>query len=159
MAAHCGLNGFSSQKLSWGSAIPIPFQNIGKWVGPDGNYVVAALQPGSYTSTISTNLAYSLSALNRITNMGAATGLYIDYRYVGTGDTGGSPTDASVNWLQQAVTTSGGLNNVLSAASDQLFRDLTPAHVSRLPVYQGELLMSTHGTGCYTAQSAMKRSA
>ena len=47
VAAHCGLKGFSSQKLSWGSAIPIPFQNIGRWVGPDGASVVGVLQPGA----------------------------------------------------------------------------------------------------------------
>ncbi len=157
VAAHCGLKGFSSQKLSWGSAIPIPFQNIGKWVGPDGNSVVAALQPGGYTASITTNLAYDLTSLNRITNMGAATGLYIDYRYFGTGDQGGSPSDSSVNWLQQSVTTTNGLLNVLTAASDQLFRDLTPDNISHLPVYQGELLMRTHGTGCYTSHPEMKK--
>lgn len=157
VAAHCGLKGFSSQKLSWGSAVPIPFQNVGKWVGPDGNSVLAALQPGGYGSSISTNLAFDQSTLNRITNMAAATGLYIDYRYFGTGDTGGSPSDSSVNWLQQSVTTTNGLLNVLSAASDQLFRDLTPANINRLPVYQGELLMRTHGTGCYTSHPEMKK--
>jgi alpha-mannosidase len=157
VAAHCGLKGFSSQKLTWGSAVPIPFQNIGKWVGPDGNSVVAALQPGGYGSSISTNLGFDQSTLNRITNMGASTGLYIDYRYFGTGDTGGSPNDSSVNWLQQSVNTTNGLLNVLSAASDQLFRDLTPANINRLPVYQGELLMRTHGTGCYTSHPEMKK--
>jgi len=156
VAAHCGLNGFSSQKLSWGSAVPVPF-NIGRWVGPDGASVVAALDPGGYGSSISDNLANDQNVLNRINAMGASTGLYIDYRYFGTGDTGGSPSDSSVNWLEQSVTTSGGLVNVLSAASDQLFRDLTPAHVSRLPVYRGELLMRTHGTGCYTSHPEMKK--
>ncbi len=157
VAAHCGLKGFSTQKLSWGSAVPIPFQNIGRWFGPDGSSVIAALQPGGYTSSIGNNLANDLNALNRITNMAAATGLYIDYRYFGTGDTGGSPGDSSVNWLQQSVTTTNGLINVLSAASDQLFRDLTPENISHLPVYQGELLMRTHGTGCYTAHPEMKK--
>ena len=28
--AHCGVKGFSTQKLSWGSAVGIPF-NVGKW--------------------------------------------------------------------------------------------------------------------------------
>ncbi len=138
VAAHCGLKGFSSQKLSWGSAVPIPFQNIGKWVGPDGSSIVAVLQPGSYTSTIDANLAYDTGYLTRITNMGKATGLFIDYRYFGTGDQGGSPTEASVNWLQQSVETTDGLLNVVSASADQLFRDLTPEHISLLPVYQGE---------------------
>ena len=157
VAAHCGLNGFSSQKLSWGSANPLPFQNVGRWVGPDGSSVVAVLNPGGYGSSITANLAFDQTSLNRINSMGAATGLFIDYRYFGTGDIGGSPNDSSVNWLQQSVNTTNGLLNVLSAASDQLFRDLTPAHVSRLPVYQGELLMQTHGTGCYTSHPEMKQ--
>ena len=45
---------------------------------------------------------------------------------------------------------------MLSAASDQLFLDLAPSNVSGLPVYQGELLMKTHGTGCYTSHPEMK---
>src|ERR1700734_35930 len=32
--AHCGLKGFSTQKLTWGSAVGIPF-NVGVWEGPD----------------------------------------------------------------------------------------------------------------------------
>ena len=157
VAAHCGLKGFSSQKLTWGGTIPIPFYNVGRWVGPDGASVVADLQPGGYGSTIGVNLANDASSLARISNSYAATGLYIDYRYFGTGDIGGSPTDSSVNWLQQSVTTTNGLLNVLSAASDQLFLDLAPSNVSRLPVYQGELLMKTHGTGCYTSHPEMKK--
>lgn len=157
VAAHCGLKGFSSQKLSWGSAIPVPFQNIGRWIGPDGASVVAALQPGSYVSTITGNLANNNSYYSRITNMFAISGLYIDYMYFGTGDTGGSPDTSSVNWLQQSVATTNGLINVLSAGSDQLFRDLTPAQVSHLPTYQGELLMTAHGAGCYTSHPENKR--
>jgi alpha-mannosidase len=157
VAAHCGLKGFSSQKLSWGSAIPIPFQNIGRWIGPDGASVVAVLQPGSYVSSITGNLANDSTYYSRITNMHALSGLYLDYRYFGTGDTGGAPDNNSVNWLQQSVSTTNGLINVLSAASDQLFRDLSPAHVAQLPTYQGEFLLKTHGAGCYTAHPEVKR--
>ncbi len=157
IAAHSGLKGFSTQKLGWGSAVSIPFQNIGRWVGVDGQSVVAVLQPGSYTSRIEGNLANDQGYLNRITNTGTATGLYIDYLYFGTGDTGGSPDDPSVNWVQQSVTTKDGLLKVLSAPADQLFRDLTAEDVDRLPTYDGELLLSTHSTGCYTAQPEMKK--
>ncbi len=47
-----------------------------------------------------------------------------------------------------------------SAASDQLARDLSAlpeAARAKLPRYRGELLMTSHGTGCYTSQAAMKR--
>lgn len=46
---------------------------------------------------------------------------------------------------------------IISAASDQLFKDYQPygSH-PELPVFDGELLMDVHGTGCYTSQAAMK---
>ena len=40
VAAHCGLKGFTTQKLSWGSAYGVPF-DIGKWYGPNGKYIYA----------------------------------------------------------------------------------------------------------------------
>src|SRR6266566_6888013 len=36
VAAHCGVKGFSSMRPGPGTGIPIPFQNIGRWLGPDG---------------------------------------------------------------------------------------------------------------------------
>src|SRR4029077_9279689 len=46
--AHCGLRGFSTQKLAgWGSAVGVPF-DIGSWEGPDGQSIIAVLQAGSY---------------------------------------------------------------------------------------------------------------
>lgn len=156
IAAHCGLKGFSSAKLLWGSAIPYPFENIGRWVGPDGASVVAVIQPGAYDSHITENLANATNYLARIDEMGKATGLYLDYRYFGTGDIGGAPDARSVDWLEQSIHTTNGLLRVESAGADQLYRDLTPEQVVKLPTYQGELLMRIHGVGCYTAHSEMK---
>ena len=46
---------------------------------------------------------------------------------------------------------------VISASSDQLYKDYLPFEDHpELPVYDGELLMDVHGTGCYTSQAAMK---
>ena len=46
---------------------------------------------------------------------------------------------------------------VISATSDQLFKDYLPFNNHpELPVFDGELLMDVHGTGCYTSQAAMK---
>ena len=42
---------------------------------------------------------------------------------------------------EHSVQTTNGPINVLSAGSDQLFRDLTPAQIAMLPSYQGELVM------------------
>jgi alpha-mannosidase len=73
--AHAGVKGFSTQKLTWGSSADAggprsientpegtPF-NVGVWVGPDGTSVLAALNPGSYSGSITTDLSKPLSAL------------------------------------------------------------------------------------------------
>ena len=73
--AHSGVKGFSTQKLVWGSSAPgggleslertpegTPF-NVGVWVGPDGESVLAGLNPGDYSAGIYTDLTKPLPAL------------------------------------------------------------------------------------------------
>jgi len=73
--AHSGVKGFSTQKLVWGSSAPgggleslertpegTPF-NVGVWVGPDGESVLASLNPGDYSAGIYTDLTRPLPAL------------------------------------------------------------------------------------------------
>jgi alpha-mannosidase len=73
--AHSGVKGFSTQKLLWGSSAPgggaeslektpegVPF-NVGVWVGPDGESILAGLNPGSYSAGIVTDLSKPLSSL------------------------------------------------------------------------------------------------
>ncbi len=73
--AHSGVKGFSTQKLVWGSSASgggpeslektpegTPF-NVGVWVGPDGESVLAALNPGAYDAGIDTDLSKPLPAL------------------------------------------------------------------------------------------------
>lgn len=73
--AHSGVKGFSTQKLTWGSSAEAggpdsiertpegtPF-NVGVWVGPDGEAVLAALNPGSYGGHIETDLSKPLPQL------------------------------------------------------------------------------------------------
>ena len=73
--AHSGVEGFSTQKLTWGSSANAggpeslertpegtPF-NVGVWVGPDGESVLAGLNPGAYSGGISTDLSTPLPAL------------------------------------------------------------------------------------------------
>lgn len=78
------------------------------------------------------------------------------YHYYGTGDTGGAPTIESVRAVEAGVHGDGPVE-ILSATSDQLFKDYLPydAH-PELPVWNDELLMDVHATGCYTSQAAMK---
>ena len=73
--AHSGVKGFSTQKLVWGSSAPgggaeslektpegTPF-NVGVWVGPDGESVLAGLNPGAYDGGVDTDLSKPLPPL------------------------------------------------------------------------------------------------
>jgi len=73
--AHSGVKGFSTQKLTWGSSADggglqsrektpegTPF-NVGVWVGPDGESVLAGLNPGGYGGHIDTDLSKPLPTL------------------------------------------------------------------------------------------------
>jgi alpha-mannosidase len=73
--AHSGVRGFSTQKLVWGSSAPAggpeslektpegtPF-NVGVWIGPDGEGVLAGLNPGAYDGGIETDLSKPLPPL------------------------------------------------------------------------------------------------
>jgi|CZKJ01.1.fsa_nt_gi alpha-mannosidase len=73
--AHSGVKGFSTQKLVWGSSAPggggeslektpegTPF-NVGVWVGPDGESVMAGLNPGDYAGGINSDLSKPLPPL------------------------------------------------------------------------------------------------
>ncbi|MDR3739261.1 MAG: glycoside hydrolase family 38 C-terminal domain-containing protein [Terracidiphilus sp.] len=70
--AHAGVKGFSTQKLTWGSSAAgggpeslektpegTPF-NVGVWVGPDGESVIAGVNPGSYGGGVSSDLSKPL---------------------------------------------------------------------------------------------------
>lgn len=257
--AHSGIKGFSTQKLTWGSSADAggpesledtpegtPF-NVGVWVGPDGSQVIAALNPGSYSGSITTDLSQPLpplppnpamaevekkvaalesqiqnagssqkpdpatvrqyvalreeqSALEhqretelqhrfqgdwaaRVLNNGKVTGLFTDYHYYGTGDIGGAPHEESVKRLEAIVTKGtvdmpppnsmyfGGLSrskespvavgngpvHVISATSDQMFKDITPTEAATLPRYTGELELTNHSAGSLTSQAYQKR--
>lgn len=155
IANHCGVDMFSTQKLGWGSSVGTPF-SIGLWEGVDGSTLLSVLDPGEYVSKIKGDLSRDEKWLATAMEQGETSGLFAASRYFGTGDRGGAPTDESVAWLQRSLESDGPLT-VISAASDQLVRDLTPEQLERLPRYKGELLMTDHGIGCYTSQSAMKR--
>jgi alpha-mannosidase len=141
--SHAGIKGFSTQKLSsaWQPAphvggpnspqqtpVGIPF-NVGLWEGPDGQTVIAALNPLSYGSQVTYDISKSPPAptaspavstgapqptqsrgrppedwVKRIQINGNLTGVFTDYHYVGTGDVGGSPNENSVS-LMEAITT------------------------------------------------------
>jgi alpha-mannosidase len=205
--AHLGLKGFSTQKLYWKSAARvggpqspeqtpdgIPF-NVGVWSGPDGRGVIAAFNPRDYTSNVREDYSKSppASAANpavsykpvdwpaRIQRNGEASGLFADYTYFGTGDTGGAPREFSVKLVDAVVgrkmtvlpppppvippvdlqgtpvQVGDGPVRVLSATAEQMFLDIKPEQAARLPRYSGDLLLSDHSSGSTSSETYQKR--
>jgi alpha-mannosidase len=158
-AAHAGLTSFSTQKLTWGSSIRIPF-DVGLWQGVDGATLIAALNPGDYAADLKGNLTLDPDVYATADRQVALTGLPLVFKYFGTGDVGVPPLEPSVAMLQQSLAGPGAAR-LRSAAPDQMARDLMASHGGRAPTslerYRGEFLLTSHGTGCYTSQAAMKR--
>jgi alpha-mannosidase len=189
--AHAGIRGFSTQKLTWNSAARvggpgsieetprgIPF-NVGYWQGPDGRGVIAALNPGSYGGQIRRDISNSPSHgpngpsayedwPHRVFHNGNVSGLFTDYHYYGTGDTGGAPREDSVRMLEAIVTrnltlTPGtivfgdGPIKVVSATAEQMFVNIRPDQIKGLPRYEGDLLLTDHSAGSITSQAYQKR--
>jgi alpha-mannosidase len=207
--AHMGLRGFSTQKLTWGSAAPvggpgspentpvgIPF-NVGLWEGPDGRRIIAAFNPGSYGGQVREDISKSpvitdpnarnnpMDWPGRVERNGRVSGLFTDYHYYGTGDTGGAPSEASVR-MMEAIVTKGmaplpsapanrgqgqqpnpisaaevrvgdGPLRVVSATAEQMFLDIKPDQMARLPVFKGELMLTNHSAGSISSQTYQKR--
>lgn len=156
VAAHCGLIGFSSQKLDWrvhpfNGESKHPF-TIGLWKGVDGSSIMLA-HGYDYVKKWKD---VDLSEDKELAELAERNPLKTVYRYYGTGDIGGSPTIGSVRAVEKGQKGEGPLQ-IISATSDQLFKDYQPyKEHPELPVFDGELLMDVHGTGCYTSQAAMK---
>lgn len=188
--AHAGIKGFSTQKLTWNSAAPvggrgsieetprgIPF-NVGWWHGPDGRGVIAALNPGSYGGQIRRDISNSPSHgpngpslqedwPHRVHLNGKVSGLFTDYHYYGTGDTGGAPREDSVRMMEAIVTKNPtfvegtpvfgeGAIKVVSATAEEMFLNIRPDQIKGLPRYEGDLLLTDHSAGSITSQSYQK---
>jgi alpha-mannosidase len=154
--AHCGIKGFSTQKLVWGSAVGIPF-NIGNWTGPDGKGVVAALNATDYGGDIQQRLDTSKYWIDRVMENGKKYGIYADYRYYGTGDVGGAPSELAIKNGLGSLQNPDSKIHVYLSSSDQFFRDLTEDQKNKLPNYSGDLLLTQHSAGSLSSQAYMKR--
>jgi alpha-mannosidase len=167
--AHMGIRGFSTQKLSWGSAVGTPF-NVGLWKGPDGATVIAAFNPGSYSADILWDLRDSKAPEGvrgfvdwpaRVRGNGERGGLFADYHYYGTGDTGGAPRESSVARVESMVTGQvtgeAGPLRIVSSTAEQMFLDIRPDQIAALPRYKGELELTEHSAGSLTSQAYQKR--
>jgi len=206
--AHAGVKGFSTGKLDphWSpsaqaggpdspekTTVGIPF-NVGLWVGPDGSTIIAALHPGGYTDGIHSDLskppvkgaAHETDWVSRVNLDGNVSGVYADFRYIGTGDTGGATDEETVRLLE-AIETKGmavlpgpetkrskdipfapppegtpvelgdGPLNVIVGGSDLMFKAIKPEMQKNLPHYQGDLELTNHSAGVLTSQAYHKR--
>ncbi len=157
IASHCGLIGFSSQKLGWRSrpfyegGKRAPF-NLGLWKGVDGSAIMMA-HGFNYTHKFDPE---DLTKNKRLERLAKENPLNAVYHYYGTGDIGGAPNLNSVATVEKSLKNQGPVE-IISATSDQVYKDFLPFEKHpEMPVFDGELLMDVHGTGCYTSQAAMK---
>lgn len=155
LLAHTGLRGFSTQKLTWRSAVGIPF-HIGKWQGVDGRGVIAALDAGNYGAVHRDPLHTSKYWASRLDGNGKSSGLKVDYLYNGTGDVGGAPHKSSMETVEAAVKGAGPVK-VVAGASDLMFRHISDAQTAAFPVHTGDLLLTQHSAGSLSSQAFMKR--
>ena len=158
LAAHCGLIGFSSQKLGWrgvdfhGEGKKYPF-TVGLWEGIDGSRIMMTHGFDYGKRWRDEDLSKSRDLAGSVRQ----SPLNIAYRYYGTGDTGGSPTATSVRAVERGIHEAEGPICIISATSDQIYKDFQPYDQHpELPLYKGELTMDLHGNACYTSQAAMK---
>ncbi len=157
IASHCGLIGFSTQKLHWREnpfygKNKVPF-DIGLWQGVDGSKIMLVAEAYDYVTKWKDE---DLSQNKKLMDLAGSSPLKLTYHYYGTGDIGGSPTIESVRSIEKGVQGNGPVR-IISATSDQLFKDMLPFEKHpELPLHTGGLLMDVHGTGCYTSQAAMK---
>jgi len=154
--AHCGLLGFSTQKLSWNSANGIPF-DIGLWEGLDGKSVIATFNPGPYTGSIKKKADADEKWAARINANGQRYGFYADYHYYGVGDRGGALKEEDVNNYTSCLNDNNGLYKLYLTSSDQFYKDITAEQKEKLPRYKGDLLLTQHSAGSLTSQAYMKR--
>ncbi|MDR3194664.1 MAG: alpha-mannosidase [Tannerella sp.] len=154
---HSGLIGFSTIKLMGNCAVGEPF-HVGVWKGPDGSELVSALKPSHYVSHIPERFDTDEYWSGRLDYDKEQTGYAIDYRFYGVGDEGGAPLKNDVKHATESLGSRPDSKfRLLLTSSDQMFKDLTPEIVSKLPVYEGDLLLVEHSNGSSNSQGYMKR--
>ncbi len=155
---HANLKGFTTQKLTWGSAYGIPF-DLGKWYGVDGNYVYANTNPGSYARSV-LKIRDSKTVQKKLAE-NEQYSLDMTAVFHGVGDRGGAPKEVSVQTVCNELAKNDASDiEVLSAPADRIFHDIDalPEEVKqKLPVWNNELVMTNHAVGGYTSRAIGKR--
>ncbi|MEG0546116.1 MAG: glycoside hydrolase family 38 C-terminal domain-containing protein [Oscillospiraceae bacterium] len=156
---HSNLLGFTTQKLTWGSAYGVPF-DIGRWIGVNGKWCYASLNPGCYVFDYKKIRDFKFLADKLKEN--EKFGLDCTYSFHGVGDRGGAANDASIKVLEKEIGQNGSSKvKVVSAAADEIYRDFdekfTKEQIEKLPTFNNELVMTNHAVGGYTSRVIGKR--
>lgn len=159
IARHSNLYGFTTQKLSWGSAYGQPF-DIGKWYGPDGKYIIASIKMHNYVAVLR-NLRKSNAIKEKLAE-NEACGLNATEIFHGIGDRGGGPIPPSVRSMYRNMKGNDKSDiKVHSSPSDKVFKqimtEMTEEDRDKLPSWNNELLLTDHGTAGYTSRALSKR--
>ena len=159
IAEHANLKGFSTQKLSWGSAYGRPF-DIGVWTGVNGRSIFASLDSRSYCTTYK-KIREKDDLNKKLNNNIKKYGFNWTLGYHGVGDVGGAPKEASAATLQREIdSNSSNEIQVIASSPTEFFDDLSKldsADIGRLPRWNNELVMTDHGVGSYTSRAFSKR--
>ena len=156
---HANLKGFTTQKLSWGSAYGTPF-DIGRWRGVDGNEVYAGLKMCSYSRPFKQIREWDLMQEKLKGNE------EFDFPWTavfhGTGDRGGAVKEESCVVLEKEIKENDTSDiEIYAGRADQIYIDmdekLTPEQREKLPVWSNELVMTEHAVGGYTSRVMSKR--
>lgn len=154
---HANLKGFTTQKLTWGSAYGMPY-NIGRWRGVDGNEVFAVLNPGSYSRPFKKIRDWDF--IKNKLEENEKFGLNWDYQFHGTGDRGGATKKESAELLEAAVKLNDDKLEIHPASADEIYYDLdklSDEEKKKLPLWKNELVMQNHAVGGYTSRVMSKR--
>lgn len=159
IAEHSGLKGFSTQKLSWGSAYGVPF-DIGLWYGSNGKAIFASLDAKSYCTTFK-KVRDKKDLVDKLDKNIKEYNLPWTFAYHGVGDVGGAPKEESVKTVCSEIS-SNDLSDVkvLSSTPTEFFDELSklsPEEISKLPTWNNELVMTDHGVGSYISRAFSKR--
>ncbi len=159
IAEHAGLKGFSTQKLSWGSAYGIPF-DIGLWYGSNGKKIFASLDSKSYCTTFK-KVRDKKDLVDKLNKNINEYDLPWTFSYHGVGDVGGAPKEESVKTVCRELAENDSNDvKVLASSPTEFFDDLSKLsdeEISKLPTWNNELVMTDHGVGSYISRAFSKR--
>ncbi len=167
LAHHCGMTGFHTAKLAWGSSDYGQLPDWGLWQGVDGSQIYAVYKPGAYDTHEDYNhdLTTDASLLSEINNNYKNYGTAVEIRYVGPrSDHGGGLQDNASSsgentpyWLNYSASKTTGQIDVCLASPDSIFSYLNTYRNQKYSVWNNELPMLTHGVGAYTSRGMLKR--